>query len=333
LNRFSGYQFQNGLTTPNRVIVPPMASETASLNGEVTEKTISHYERLAASGAGIVMVEYSYVHASGKSEEHQLAIDQDEQILGLAKIAKVIQATGAIAGIQLTHSGGKSTQVFTQNQLMGPSAIAVPVKERDMEVPHAMTVQEIQLWKDSFFTAAARAAAAGFNLVELHAAHGYGINQWLSPITNQRTDQYGGSFENRLRLLLEIFESIRTAFPHLLLSVRIPGQDLYEEGLLLTDSVEIAKQLEARHIDLIHVSSGIGGWRRPKEREGEGYLVPEAEQIQKQLAIPVIGVGGIQTANYIDQLLEKKSVSFVAVGRAILTDPFLWKSTVLNKSG
>jgi len=300
----------------NRVVIPPMASETANEAGYVTEKTIEHYTNLKKAHVGLLMVEYSFVHASGRSESNQLGINDDLQIPGLTQLAAIIKASGAIAGIQLTHSGGKTESHFTDGVMHSPSGIVVPVKDKVLETPDVMTDDDITSWKKWFFEAATRAVKSGFELVELHAAHGYGLNQWLSPITNKTN--------YRLGFLLDIVSTIRSAYPHLLLSVRMPGQDFIEGGLTTSDSIKIAKSLEAVGVDIINVSSGIGGWKRPRERSGEGYLVAEAEIIQRAVSIPVIGVGGIESGKYIDQVISEKKISLAAVGRAILKNPLAW---------
>ena len=324
LNRWSSLSLSRGRTLRNRVVVPPMASATADENGFVTAKTLEHYERLSQASVGLLIVEYTFVHSTGKSEDFQLGISNDEQIPGLKRLAKVIRQSGAMAGIQLSHGGGKSERALTGGRLMAPSAIATPVKGRQLEMPEAMTSADIELWKSAFVAASDRAVQAGFELVELHSAHGYGFNQWLSGITNQRPDIYGGNLEGRGRLLLEIVCEIRARHPGLLISVRIPGQDFIEGGLQTSDSIIVAQTLEKAGVDLIHVSSGIGGWRRPDSRNGEGYLVPEATLIQAQLQIPVIGVGGIQSGAFIDEALQEKKFSLAAVGRAVLQDPQGW---------
>ncbi|MGZ3808828.1 MAG: NADH:flavin oxidoreductase [Bacteriovorax sp.] len=329
LNKLSSFHFKNALSTKNRIVVPAMASQTADAYGFVTDEALKHYANLAKSGAGIVIVEYAFVHHSGRSEDHQLGINDDRQIEGLSKLAGAIAEGGALAAIQLTHAGGKTTRELTGGALMGPSAIAVPVKDQSMDVPSSMTLSEIELWKSSFLSAAKRAAKAGFKMIELHAAHGYGLNQWLSPITNQRDDLYGGSFHNRLKLLTDIITLVRSELPNILLSVRIPGRDFLEEGLSSEGAIEIAKHLERLGVDIINVSSGIGGWRRPVDRVGQGYLVPEAKAIQQNVRTPVIGVGGIETADYIDQMIGNGDISFAAVGRAILKNPEEWKKNTL----
>jgi NADPH2 dehydrogenase len=301
-----------------------MASSTATVAGFVTGETLDHYARLGKAMPGLLIVEYTYVHIEGRSEENQLAIDNDEQVEGLIQLANSIKSQGILAGIQLTHAGGKSSRDMTFGKLWGPSSIAVPVKGSSLEIPDPMNKAEIEVWKSAFNNAADRAIRAGFDLIELHSAHGYGLNQWLSPITNQRNDEYGKNLEGRMRLLLEIVVEIRRNHPQILISVRIPGQDFSDGGLTLEDSKKVALALEEKGVDIIHVSSGIGGWRNTTARSGEGYLVNEASAIQSVVNIPVIGVGGIVTGEYIDEGIEKGLFTLAAVGRAILADPGAW---------
>lgn len=193
-----------------------------------------------------------------------------------------------------------------------------------------MTGAEIELWKQSFLDAIDRAVLAGFDLIELHSAHGYGLNQWLSPITNHREDEYGRNQMGRMKLALEIVCLVRARHPDLLISVRIPGQDFMEGGLSTTDMTMFARCLEKSGTNIIHVSSGIGGWRRPAIRIGEGYLVEEAATIQSVVTVPVIGVGGIETGAFIDNGLQRRRFALAAVGRAILKDPIGWRSRELD---
>ena len=323
-NRFSSLTLNNGQILSNRVVIPPMASETADTNGYVTDQSIAHYTRLSSAGAGLIFVEYSFVDLSGKSEDLQLGIDSDDKIKGLSILSERINQSGALAGIQLTHAGGKSERQFTDGVLQSPSGVIVPVKDVELEKPSEMNLSDISNWKKCFIEATSRAVKANFDVVELHAAHGYGLNQWLSPITNKRTDDYGGSVLKNARLLLEIISEIRALHPNLLLSVRMPGQDFIDGGLTIENSIYIAQLLQEAGVSIINISSGIGGWRRPRTRIGEGYLVEEAAVIQSHLMIPVIGVGGIETGRYIDELLVNQKISLAAVGRAILKDPSDW---------
>lgn len=321
MNLNSPLKINNQLTLRNRVVVPPMASGTAMETGAVTPQTLAHYKRLATSKASLVMVEYTFVHKSGRSEANQLGIDSNDKILGLAMLAEQIRQAGATSAIQLTHSGAKSSRDLTGGRLISPSGMRVPVKNQELELPDEASYSDISQLKESFVQAARRAYQAGFQIVELHSAHGYGLNQWLSPITNQRQDQYGGPIENRVRLLIEIIKLIRVKVPDILLSVRIPGSDHFPKGLSYEETTKISLLLEEVGVSFINVSSGIGGWRRPRTRVGEGYLVDDAEIISPMVKIPVIGVGGIKTADYINDSLQKNRFSLAAVGRSILEDP------------
>ena len=321
LNRYSNYIFNTKKVAQNRVVIPPMASQTADSDGFVTQATIDHYQRLGLAQAGLMFVECSYVHPSGKGEANQLGVESDEKIEGLTSLVQVIHESGSLAGLQLVHVGGKTTTELTGSSLMAPSSIAVPVKGWSPETPIGMTEVDIENWVQWFKAAAIRANQAGFDFIELHAAHGYGLNQWLSPITNQRQDLFGGTFQNRSRLLLNIVKEIKSVLPELLIAVRLPAQDHMVNGLNFNDMSHVVVELQNAGVDLIDVSSGIGGWKRPDGRAGEGYLVDDATKLKSEISIPVIGVGGIETGEFIDDIVKNFKVDFAAVGRAILNDP------------
>ncbi len=304
----------------NRLVVPPMASQTATTEGYATNQTIAHYESLCQSGAGLVMVEYSFVDISGRSEPNQLGAHSDNCIQGITKIASAIHKQGALAGFQLTHCGGKA-QLDVCPDLQAPAGVTVPAYDRELPKPRTMSVDDIQHWQDSFILASQRVAQAGYDFVELHCAHGYGLNQFLSPITNQRTDQYGGNLRNRAKLVVDIIKGIKKT-TNLSVMTRIPGQDLYPGGLNQNDIVSVCHLLIDAGVDVIDVSSGIGGWNRPKDRRGEGFLVAEAHYLKSaNLAVPIIGVGGIESTKYIEHALSNNYLDLVAVGRAILKGP------------
>ena len=324
VNRFSSFRFGNGKVAKNRVVVPPMASQTADTTGFVTDRTIEHYGLLCRSGAGLVIAEYSFVHQSGKGEGTQLGAHSDGVIPGLERIASVIQKSGALAGIQLVHVGSKSSHDLTGAALMAPSAVSVPVRGRTSEIPVAMTEGQIEEWVGWFGDAAARAAKAKFDLVELHASHGYGLNQWLSPITNKRNDAYGGAIDARSRLLLRIAAAVKRDHPELLLSVRLPAQERIAGGLTEEEMGWVVSKLEELGADVIDVSSGIGGWGRPEGHLEQGYHVSDAAHLKVHTTLPVIGVGGIETGGFIDTILSSGQVDFAAVGRAILKNPEEW---------
>lgn len=330
--RYDTLNIKSNYTLRNRVVVPAMASETATSEGLATEATFAHYRRLSESGAGLIHVEYTFVDLSGRSERHQLGASNDDHVPGLKTLAEIIKSSGAVAGLQLVHGGGKTSKDLTGGALLGPSAIRVPVKDRELEIPKSMSGAEILDLQNAFLAAAKRGVEAGFDLIELHAAHGYGLNQWLSPLTNQRDDEYGGSLHNRARLIIEIVQRLRQAFPDTILSARIPGQDFIEGGLSVDDMLIITRLLIDAGLDLVSVSSGLGGWRRPRDRDQEGYLVQEAARIQESTSKPVIGVGGIETGSYIDQAVCRRQLSLAAVGRAILKDPGAWRRKNLTRA-
>jgi len=321
INRLSPLNLRDSKVLKNRIVIPPMASATADQSGFITEDTIKHYSELTHAGASLLMVEYSFVDLSGRSETNQLALSQDEQIFGLRELTTLIKSKDMLCAIQLTHAGGKSERSLTDGSLQSPSGITVPVKDRELEIPDEMNLEQIECWKNKFIKAAHRAHAAGFDMVELHAAHGYGLNQFLSPLTNKRKDQFGGTLVNRARLVLEIIFAIKEQLPSLLLSIRMPGQDFSEGGLSQDDAKDLAMMFENAGVDILNISSGLGGWRRPGPRTGEGYLVSEAQFIKQFVNIPVIGVGGIESTSYIDEVISNKKISLAAVGRAILKDP------------
>lgn len=329
LSRWTPFSFKNGVIARNRVVIPPMASGTADLQGAASLNTLDHYRNLAQAGAGIVFVEYTYVHPSGRSELNQLGIDSNDKISEHKELASIIKKSGALAGIQLVHGGGKSSSSLTGGKLLGASSVTVPTKENNLETPQEMSLGEIELYQDWYLQAANRAAMSGYDIVELHTAHGYGLNQWISPLTNQRADEYGGSLQNRSKMLFEIFQKIRTALPNKILGVRIPGEDHFDGGLTKEDMISISRRLQDLGADFIDVSSGVGGWRRPVGRTGEGYLLPEATLIQENIEVPVIGVGGIESGGFIDDSIARQKVAFVAVGRKILKSPTRFFNEVL----
>lgn len=324
ISRFDEFRFGNGRVSRNRVVVPPMASQTADAAGRVTAETLAHYRRLSMSGAGLVFVEYTFVHPTGRGEERQLGAEADDKTAGLARVAEVIHRAGALAGLQLVHVGGKTTPALAGGPLIGASAIPVPVKGWQPEPPREATLPEIRALVGWYVAAAGRARAAGFDVVELHAAHGYGLNQWLSPLTNRRKDSYGGSPENRARLLFEIVREIKSRFPDLLLAVRLPWRDHLEGGLEGEEMSGVVRVLERLGVDLVDVSSGLGGWRRRDDRTEQGYLVEDAATLKRATTRPVIGVGGIVDGPTIDRFLREGKLDFAAVGRALLADPDAW---------
>jgi 2,4-dienoyl-CoA reductase-like NADH-dependent reductase (Old Yellow Enzyme family) len=290
-----------------------------------------HLGSRAAGGAGLVITEASAVSAEGRISAADLGIWKDEHISQLKRITRFIQERGAVAGIQIAHAGRKaSTQIpwlgaYTVTaaeggwQPVGPSPI--PFRSEDA-APHALGTNEIQEIVGSFGAAARRALAAGFRVVEIHAAHGYLLHQFLSPLANHRADGYGGSFENRIRLTLEVVQAVRREWPESLpLFIRISAQDWAPGGWALTDSVELARRLKPAGVDLVDCSSG-GVVPHAKVETGPGYQVPFADTVRLEAGIPSGAVGMITEPAQANKIVQTGQADMVFLARQLLRDPY-----------
>jgi len=331
INFLSSYTFKNKLKTNNRVALAPMASKTADDQGHVTAATIKHYQKLIKANTGICFVEYCFVSEDGKSDFNQLGVNKEDKIEGIKKINTLIKSNKSTSIIQLAHGGGKcNPSLEKENKILSPSGIVVPSPTIKYPNSQACTIANINQIKIDFLNSAHIAYRAGFDGVELHMAHGYGLNQWLSPITNKRNDQYGGSITGRCKIANEIIKSIKLQYPKKILSARLPGQDFLAGGLTNTEIIKIAKLFEECGLDILNISSGIGTWTRPDKRIGEGFFTPEAIEIKKQVNIPIITVGGITSTDFINNGLANYHFDFAAIGRDILNDPSKWKKKLKN---
>lgn len=309
---FSPFELKS-VTFPNRIVMPPMCMYSATEDGHVTDWHKVHYGARAVGGVGLIIVEATAVEKRGRLSNNDLGLWDDSQIEGLRKVVELGKAHGAVMGIQIAHGGRKSWG----EELVAPSALAFP----DKETPHALSVSEIQEVVDSWRQAARRAHAAGFDVLQIHGAHGYLIHEFLSPLSNQRSDEYGGSFENRMRFLLEIVEAVQSEWPEEKpLSVRLSAVDYLEGGLTIRDTVEISKVLKQRGVDLMDISSG--GLLPAPIRLGPGYQVPFAEAVKKEADIPTIAVGLITQPEHVQEIVLNDRADFVALGRELLRNPY-----------
>lgn len=302
----------------NRIVMPPMASGFSTQRGEVTEKLVEHYVERSEE-LGFLIVEHSYVVREGRLSQNQLGAHSDMLIPGLERLVGAIHEYGTMVALQLTHAGGATTREICGVQPRAPSAVIHP--SRGGELPRELSSEEIESIIDAFNEAARRAAEAGFDAVEIHGAHGFLLSQFLSPLTNKRNDEFGGPLENRVRLPILITERIKkelgSDFP---LLYRLGAEDMMPEGLTIKEGAKVAEMIAEAGIDIIDVSGGLIG-SRPPDVEGPGYFVPQAEAVRKATGVPVIGVGGITTAEEADAIIRSGRVELVAVGRAILQDP------------
>jgi NADPH2 dehydrogenase len=302
----------------NRLVLPPMRSGKAAVNGEVTNDLIEHYLSLS-DGPSLVIVEHTYILDWGRSQT-QLGISSDTYIPGLSKLSKAIHSKGAATVLQINHVGAMASSKIIGSQPRGPSAIIHP-RNRDKEIPKAMTEGEIKEVIQAFAQAATRAVEAGFDGVEVHCSHGYLHSQFMSPITNQRQDEYGGTPENRVRLAAQSVQAIRRVvgedYP---IFCRFGARDYMPGGLELPESTVMAKILVKAGVDVLDVSGGMSGIEPPGEK-GQGFFIPEAEVLKQATDATVVGVGGITEPHFADEAILKNRVDLIAVGRAMLKDP------------
>jgi NADPH2 dehydrogenase len=291
--------------------MPPMQSGRATFEGAVTNRLINFYVR-RSSAVGLPIVEHAYVSPTGKLSPKQLGIYSDELISGFEKLANAIHAVGAPAVQQITHAGGVANKKVINTEPAGPSATG---KSRELQKTELETIA------DEFALAAERAVKAGFDGVELHGAHGYLLNQFLSPLFNKRGDEYGGFLENRMRFPMLVVEKVRGNLNGKLLLYRLGADDLAPNGTHVEDAVVFAVKLEQAGVDIIDVSGGMCGSEPKQLRHVKGYFVPQANAIKKAVKVPVIGVGGIVEAEFADKLVRDEMVDLVAVGRALWADP------------
>lgn len=312
---FNPFQLRE-LTIKNRIFVSPMCQFSAQ-DGFANHWHLVHLGSRAVGGAGLVMAEATAIRPTGRISARDTGIWNDEQVEAFKPIAQFIREHGAVAAIQLAHAGRKSSGDWVPE---APSAIAF---SNDYSEPQQLTASEIEEIRQDFVAAAKRALDAGFQVVELHMAHGYLLNQFLSPISNKRTDEYGGSFENRIRFPLQVVKAVRDFWPQEWpLFVRISATDWADEGGWdLDQSIAFAKELKKLGVDLIDCSSG-GTLQNPKIPIGPGYQVPFAEAIRKQAGIATSAVGLIVSAEQAEAILQEGKADVVSLAREFLRDPY-----------
>jgi len=306
-----------GFSIRNRIVLPPMATGLAGSAGEVTGPLIEHY-RARSRCVGMVIVEHSYVSIEGKAGPHQLGVWSDELIPGLSRLATAIREQGAVAVIQINHAGGKADPRASGTKPIAPSPVAVP---GGFETPREMSVGDIERVVGRFAEAAERAVKAGFDGVEVHGAHGFLLSQFLSPITNRRRDEFGGSLEGRMRFPLMVVEEVKRIAGGKLLLYRLGADDMMEGGFTVSEAEILASKLADLGVDVIDVSGGLCGSRPPELQSRQGYFIPLAERVRRRVGVPVIGVGGVRDPYFADKVVREGRVDLVAVGRAQLEDP------------
>lgn len=306
------------LELKNRVVMPPMCMYKSDESGEIKDFHKYHYVSRALGGVGFIIVEATAIEPKGRISSNDLGLWDDSLIEKHKQLNKDIHSFGAKTAIQIAHAGRKS--IVTDSTPIAPSSIAFS-KEAPYKLPKEVSIEEIKDIKELFIKAAFRAKEANYDAIELHAAHGYLLCEFLSPISNNRTDIYGGTLANRCRLVLEIATEIKQKLD-LPLIVRISADEWMRGGWNIEDSIYLSKELEKLGVDAIHVSSG-GNLEKPDNAPTIQPLYQSswAKKIKENVNIPVIAVGLITTAIEGEYLLENSTCDFVAYGRELLRNP------------
>ncbi|MEP7304504.1 MAG: NADH:flavin oxidoreductase/NADH oxidase [Acidobacteriota bacterium] len=329
-----------GLTLPHRILVSPMC-QYSSTDGFATDWHLVHLGSRAVGGASMVLTEATAVTADGRISPQDLGIWHDDHVDGLGRIVRFLHSQSSLAGIQIAHAGRKASTTPPWDgrgrvppsdggwQPVGPTS--EPFAD-GYPVPRALDESEIPLIVEAFADAARRALAAGFDVVEVHAAHGYILHQFLSPLVNTRTDAYGGSFDNRIRLCVEVVEAVRAVWPERLpVFVRISATDWVPGGWDIEQSVDLCQRLAAVGADLVDCSSG-GGVSYAQVPVAPGYQVAFAERIKRGANVPTGAVGLITQASQADAIIRTGQADCVLLAREMLRDPY-WPQFAAQELG
>jgi NADPH2 dehydrogenase len=317
---FSSFTLR-GVTLRNRIAMSPMCMYSASEDGLATDWHLAHLVSRATGGVGLIVTEATAVEARGRISRNDLGLWDDAQVARLARIVRLCQAEGAAMCSQLAHAGRKA---FSAQRGVGPALPVAPSAvphEADWVTPHVLAPTETDTVVSAFQAAAQRALAAGFDAVEIHSAHGYLLHQFLSLISNRRTDEYGGSLENRARTLLRVVDAVRQVWPEQRpLLVRLSCTDWVEGGLTIDDQVQVARWLKAHGVDMVDCSSG--GISSVAPPAGPGYQVPFAEKIRREAGIATMSVGLITAPEMAEEIVRNGRADVVTLGRELLRHPY-----------
>ena len=308
-------------TIHNRLVLPPMASKTSGEHGYVSQEMLDYYKEICRGGyIGLVITEHAYICMNGKASHGQMSVAEDGVIPGLRQLVDLIHECGSKAVCQINHAGSGTNVEVTEGLMpVAPSAVGHP--KRPATPVREMTVEEIEALPKLFADAARRAMAAGFDGVEVHACHGYLLNQFYSPMTNFRTDAYGGSLENRIRIIRECVVAVREVIgPDAILAVRLGGSDYEEGGATIEDAVAACKCFVEDGANLIDLSGGMCTFMLPG-RNYAGFFSDMTEAVKNAVDVPVILTGGVWSAEKAEGLLQAGAADMIGVGRAMLKNP------------
>src|SRR5215207_1003402 len=314
---------------PNRIVMPPMTTRTADEEGHITDDSIAYYMARVRGGVGLITVEMASPERAGRHRRRELGIYDDRFLPGLTRLVDEIHRGGAKASIQLGHGGGHTRIDICGETPIAPSAIPHPVYETTFEtiIPEAMTHERIAQTAAAYVAAAKRARTAGFDCVEIHAAHGYLISQFHAPFENRRTDEYGGSLENRARFGLDVLRAVKAAAPELGVIYRVSVEDYFDGGLTYDEGKTIAIWAAETGADALHVTAGHYRSRPnahrmiPPMADPDATLLHFAADVKKAINVPVIAVGRLGDPAIATDAVASGKADFIALGRTLVADP------------
>ena len=313
--------------------MPPMATNFADADGNVNDRHIAYYVKRVRGGVGYITIEHTGILKEGRASANMALIDSDQKIPPFKKLVEAIHQAGGKVVIQINHAGRQTSASITGAPIVAPSPIPCPVRK---EMPRALSTEGIEQIVQAFVQAARRAKEAGADGVEIHMAHGYLLDQFLSPFSNQRNDAYGGDTSRRLKMPLDVLRAVRNQvgadFP---IVCRLSADEYVEGGLKIEESKEIARVLEKNGADALHVSACIAATvylNHPPYYVEEGVFTHLAQEIKSMVRIPVITVGRIRTPELANRILEEKKADLISMGRALIADPELPLKTLQGKT-
>lgn len=308
----------------NRIVMPPIATYQSTDDGKVTNKMLDYYGTRATGNLAMIITEHSYIDIRGKARQNQLSISSDGDIEGLKRLVDAIHKSGTRAVAQLNHAGSAAPSDVTGEIAKAPSNVILPVSPMmgDGTAPQELTVPQIAEIVEQFARAAERAKTAGYDGVEIHSAHAYLLNQFYSPLTNHREDNYGGNIDKRLRIHREVIRAVRDAVgKEFMISLRLGGCDYSEGGSVIEDSVYASKVLADAGIDMLNITGGMCRYTRKGHNE-PGYFQDMSSAIKKAVSIPVMLTGGVKTLEDAETLLKNEAADLIGVGREIMKNPY-----------
>jgi 2,4-dienoyl-CoA reductase-like NADH-dependent reductase (Old Yellow Enzyme family) len=317
------------VTVPNRFVRSATHDFMAEEDGSITERNISLFTRLAEGEVGLIITGHAYVNPAGKASLRQVGVHDDRMVKGLSRIPQAVHDFPTRIFLQISHAGRQTKEKICGCAPLAPSAVYEPMFK---VMPRAMTNEEVKTTVNEFVQAGRRVRQAGFDGVQLHIAHGYLLNSFISPYTNRRHDEYSGPLVNRVRIVREILQGLKclagSDFPVI---AKLNSSDFIPQGISIEESIEIARLLEADGLDGVEVSGGMSEagqgsvWQGLRSQEEEGYFVDSASRFRAVVKIPVFGLGGFRTFAVMERAIEKGKVDLISLSRPFIREPDLVK--------